>query len=88
MYLTRCLTVEVDMEETLLRTDARASVTFRGRTFTGYGHARRNPVDENVPEIGEELATARALAALSKQLLAAAELTIEERERIATPAGV
>jgi hypothetical protein len=87
MYLTRSLTVEVDMEETLDRTDARASVTLRGRTFTGYGHARRNPMDENLPEIGEELAAARAMIALAAQLMTAAEITIEERERLLTLAN-
>lgn len=33
------------------------------------GHARRNTQDPNVPRIGEELATARALSALSGKLL-------------------
>jgi hypothetical protein len=81
MYLTRCLTVEVDLEETLHRTDARASMSFRGMRLTGYGYARRHPSDENNPTIGEELASARALADLAQQLRIAAELTMDAQER-------
>ena len=33
------------------------------------GSARRNPADASVPEIGEELATARALNALADRLM-------------------
>ena len=43
-----------------------------GPLHTGHGSARRNPVDSAVPEIGDELATARALADLAAQLLSAA----------------
>jgi hypothetical protein len=77
MYLSKCLTVEVDLEETLDRTDVRASVTVRDTTFVGYGHARRRPMDENQPLIGEALATARALSDLAHQLTDAAETMIE-----------
>jgi hypothetical protein len=81
MYLTRCLTVEVDLEETLHRTDARASMSFHGERLVGYGFARRHPSDENDPEIGEELATARALRDLAGMLHIAATAAIEARER-------
>jgi len=37
----------------------------------GTGMARLNPVDRNVPEIGDELAAARALSELSHKLLEA-----------------
>ncbi|MFJ3519308.1 MULTISPECIES: dsRBD fold-containing protein [unclassified Streptomyces] len=36
--------------------------------LTGHGTARCNPADEDVPEIGDELAAARALEDLAAQL--------------------
>ncbi len=42
-----------------------------GGTLDGYGRARRNPDDRDVPEIGEELAAARALRDLADRLLRA-----------------
>ncbi|MDX3536956.1 DUF1876 family protein [Streptomyces sp. MB09-01] len=36
--------------------------------LTGHGTARCNPADKDVPEIGDELATARALEDLATQL--------------------
>jgi len=59
---------------------ARASLTIRGATFVGTGRARRHPADPNLPMVGEELATARALSDLSHQLLDAVTETISERE--------
>jgi len=35
---------------------------------TGRGRARRNPIDREVPEIGDELAVSRALADLADRL--------------------
>jgi hypothetical protein len=43
----------------------------------GIGDARLNPVDHDIPEIGAELATARALSSLAHELL---ELTIADIE--------
>ncbi|OQO94154.1 DUF1876 domain-containing protein [Saccharomonospora piscinae] len=48
-----------------------------GTTRTGTGLARRNPRDTDVPEIGDELAVARALADLSHQLLESTATDIE-----------
>lgn len=45
--------------------------TSSGTTLEGYGRARRNPNDVDVPEIGEELAAARALRDLADRLLKA-----------------
>ena len=45
--------------------------------LTGTGLARRNPIDSNIPEIGDELAVARALADLTHQLLEASAADIE-----------
>lgn len=46
-------------------------------TLTGIGQARLNPIDENVPEIGDELAVAWALSDLAHWLLHAAVDDIE-----------
>ncbi|MFI1583671.1 DUF1876 domain-containing protein [Embleya sp. NPDC020630] len=48
--------------EARLRTEATAGL--RGR-----GDARKSPVDPNIPEIGDELAAARALSDLAHTLL-------------------
>jgi hypothetical protein len=50
-------------------TEVRATLVLRGATFTGWGRSRRNPVDPNVPMVGEELASARALSDLTHKLL-------------------
>lgn len=44
--------------------------------LTGVGRARLSPHDTDVPEIGDELATARALNDLGEKLLHAADLDI------------
>jgi hypothetical protein len=44
----------------------------------GRGSARRNPTDQAVPEIGAELAVARALSHLAHELLSAATQDIEQ----------
>ncbi|WP_433606164.1 DUF1876 domain-containing protein [Dactylosporangium sp. CA-139114] len=51
--------------EARLHTDADTNLS-------GTGTARLHPADSNVPEIGDELATARALSDLSHRLLATA----------------
>jgi hypothetical protein len=50
------------------------------KEYGGWGRARRNPADPNVPRIGEELAVARALADLSHHLVEAAVVEIESHE--------
>jgi hypothetical protein len=74
------VTLEIEMEEDDEHTDARASLTLKGARYTGWGRARRNPVDPNQPVVGEQLAAARALSDLSHKLLDAAAETISERE--------
>ncbi|WP_327591062.1 DUF1876 domain-containing protein [Nonomuraea sp. NBC_00507] len=49
-------------------TAARAALTIDDTVVTGNGRARRNPSDPAVPEIGDELAAARALADLAERL--------------------
>lgn len=45
--------------------------TSSGTSVEGFGHSRRAPGDVSVPEIGEELAAARALRDLADRLLKA-----------------
>jgi hypothetical protein len=77
---SKVVSIEVLLDETPERTDAKAVMALRDARFTGWGRAKRNPSDANVPLIGEELATARALADLSHQLLEAASARIEAHE--------
>ena len=48
-----------------------------GADLTGHGSARRNPADQNVTKIGEELAVARALSDLAHILMRAATADVE-----------
>ncbi|HEY8474457.1 MAG TPA: DUF1876 domain-containing protein [Natronosporangium sp.] len=60
-------------------THADARLLTRDRTaLHGVGEARRNPHDPDVPEIGDELAVARALADLSDKLRQVAAADLEE----------
>ncbi|MFF9391322.1 DUF1876 domain-containing protein [Streptomyces griseoluteus] len=45
--------------------------------LTGHGTAHCNPVDTNVPEIGDELAAGRAMHELAHQLLNAADRDVQ-----------
>ena len=69
---TRTWTVEIVIseheDERLTRAEARLHSDAR-TVLRGRGEARRSPRDREVPEIGDELATARALADLAYQLL-------------------
>ncbi len=77
---TTVITLEVSLEEDGDHTEARATIDIGGAHFAGWGRARRNPADPNVPMIGEELATARALSDLAHKLMEAAAEAISERE--------
>lgn len=64
------------------RTHAEARLHTRDKTaLRGTGEARRNPSDIDVPEIGDELAVARALADLSGKLREAAACDIADITR-------
>ena len=52
------------------------------RGLAGVGRSRRNPIDPTVPQVGEELATARALQDLAHHLSQDAWRMIEEFERV------
>ena len=74
MHTTRW-TVEIEVAEDDAErvTHAQARLLAPGGAVRqGIGHARRNPIDADVPEIGDELAVARALSDLSHELLHAA----------------
>jgi hypothetical protein len=72
--------IEMTFEQDADHTEARAALVLQGIRFTGFGRARRNPADPNLPMVGEELAAARALSDLSHKLVEAAVETISERE--------
>jgi hypothetical protein len=73
-------TVEIVFSEDDDRTRADARLRAGQRSLTGWGRARRNPDDPDVPVIGEELAAARALSDLAHRLLHEAAEAIERFE--------
>ncbi|MGH3360884.1 MAG: DUF1876 domain-containing protein [Nocardioides sp.] len=82
---TKQWTIEVALDEQGDETFADAILSFDEREIKAHGQSRRNPSDESVPRIGDELATARALSELAHQLLATAASDIEARTH--TPVG-
>jgi hypothetical protein len=78
MHETKRWNIVVDIDEYEGRTRAVARLRSEGpEDVVGVGTARLNPDDRNVPQIGDELATARALSELSHRLLHAAAEDIE-----------
>ena len=71
-------TIEVAIDEHDRRTRAKASLTIGGETLVGVGLARRDPGDPQVPVIGDELATARALRDLAYRLIVVTSADIED----------
>lgn len=81
MVHARTWTVEITINEheDERRTHAAAVLHSGIRTpLRGEGEAHRSPRDREVPEIGDEVATARALADLAYRLLDAAAGDIEQ----------
>ena len=70
------VTLDVSAREDSTEAEARPPVS-GGTDLTGHGTARRNPADENVTKIGEELAVARALSDLAHRLLREATADVE-----------
>ncbi len=62
-------TVEIEIDEHEHRTRAKAKLEWKDKHLVGTGLARLNPTDTNIPEIGDELAAARALSDLAHKLL-------------------
>jgi hypothetical protein len=69
--------VAIEIDEQDGRTRAVARLDTGAAELTGVGLARRSPEDRDVPQIGDELAVARALSELSHQLLDATAADIE-----------
>jgi hypothetical protein len=78
MMHTRTWHVEIHLSEDEDHTRATAVLrTDAGTELRHEGLARRNPSDPDVPEIGDELATCRALAGLAQDLLEATVSDVE-----------
>ena len=82
MTIAKRWTVDVylteESQEGTVRTSAEARLRTEDATdLRGRGQARKHPKDLDVPEIGDELAAARALSDLAHQLLQAAADDIE-----------
>jgi Rv2632c-like len=78
--MTETAEIEMTFTEDADHTEAGATLVLRGARFAGFGRARRNPADPNLPMVGEELAAARALSDLSHKLVEAAAETISEQQ--------
>ena len=77
MYATKHWSITVDIDENDDTTLAHVSLrTPAGQDVTGVGQAQRNPLDASVPEIGDELAVARALRNLAERLMHTTEKDI------------
>jgi hypothetical protein len=78
MPMMKRWTVQVYIDEAEGGTYAEARLhTDDDTRLVGVGRARLNPADEDIPEIGDELATARALTDLGHRLLLTAAADIE-----------
>jgi len=78
--------VEISLREEGRETRAEARLGKQDIGVVGHGMARRSPDDQEVTQIGEEIAAARALSDLAHQLLSEAAGQIEgvthERARL------
>ena len=68
MGTAKAFRVDVDVIEEGNTTDATARMVIDGEEIVASGMARRNPDDPAMPEIGDELAVARALLLLAREL--------------------
>jgi hypothetical protein len=73
-------TVEITFNEDEDKTRADAVLIGSGDELQGWGRARRNPIDPDMPAVGEEIAAARALTDLAHHLLEQAGHRIESWE--------
>ena len=85
MSTSKHWTVDIVLEEHPETRSTRAEALLHGgdpSDVRGIGRSWRNPIDPEVPEIGDELAVARALTDLSDRLRAAAadEIQAEKGE--------
>ncbi len=71
-------TVDIYVDEHDDWTYAEARLHTNDKThITGYGRSQLNPADTNVPEIGDELAAARALNDLGHRLLLVSAMDVQ-----------
>jgi hypothetical protein len=75
------LVIDEHRDDRMTHAEARLQAPHRP-ALAGVGTARRNPVDPDVPRIGDELAVARALSDLAHQLLDVAAGDIEVVTRV------
>jgi hypothetical protein len=77
MSMTGDWSVTLTVGELDGETHAEARLIMDDDHLFGRGTARRNPADQNVTKIGEEIAVARALSELAHQLIHTAATDIE-----------
>jgi hypothetical protein len=70
--------VRLELREDGAHCEVIAHLDTGDRSLAGVGRSRRNPLDPSVPQVGEELATARALHDLAHHLSQDAWRMIEE----------
>ena len=73
-------TVEIAFTESDDKTRADAMLSGAPDAMRGWGRARKNPTDPDLPAVGEEVAAARALTDLAHHLLDVAAHRIESWE--------
>lgn len=71
-------TLTLEFKEDTEHCEVTAHLDAGDRSLGGYGRSRRNPKDPMVPQIGEELAAARALHDLANHLAEDAWREIEQ----------
>jgi hypothetical protein len=71
------ITIEVGIDEDDTSTLVHTMLNIGGEVFNATGRARRSPSDPCIPIIGEELALARALSSLERQIIDAAYVKID-----------
>lgn len=89
MNETRTITLDMQVVEAGAKTTADVGMTTgSGRVLHGHGTARRHPDDPEVPQIGDEIAVARALFEMAHKLLDTAgdEIGELQHRRVHLPA--
>lgn len=72
------ITIAIHIEEDETTTTVHTVLDLMGDHFEAKGRAKRNPTDQPMPVIGEELALARALNGLQAQVMESAQSKIGE----------
>ncbi|MFD1930266.1 MULTISPECIES: DUF1876 domain-containing protein [Nonomuraea] len=79
-------TVQIYIDEDGDDTSAKAVLITRdGMSLSGTGRAHRNPADQAIAEIGDELAASRALADLADKLAVVTQHDIDRFVEAPTP---